>query len=290
MKTRQPVVSGQFYPAGREACLAEVRQCIEDAHLPETLPESIHAGIVPHAGWTFSGSTAAGVFAAVRQCHDRVDTFVVCGAAHGYFGSQPVIDDHDAWQTPLGEIEIDRDLAANLVEAKTVEANTSAHRQEHSIEVQVPFIQHVFPEARIVPILVPPTLSALALGEALGEIMSHAAQRIVCIGSTDLTHYGPRYGFIPKGAGAAGLQWAAEVNDRRFIDLALELDPERLLSEAIDRGNACGPGAAAVAIAAARTLGATKGLLLAYTNSNEVMVRRMGSASDDCVGYAAIVF
>lgn len=290
MKTRQPIVAGQFYPTGREACLAELRQCVEDAEPLDALPPSIVAGIAPHAGWTFSGSTAAKVFAAVKQRHERVDTFVICGAAHGYFGSQPVVDDHDAWHTPLGDIEIDHVLAARLGEAKATETNASAHQHEHSIEVQVPFIQHLFAEARLVPVLVPPTVSAMALGEALGQIMSHSPQRIVCIGSTDLTHYGPRYGFTPKGVGAAGLRWAAEVNDRHFIDLALRLDPERLLSEAIDRGNACGPGAAAAAITAARKLGAVKGLLLAYTNSNEVMVRQRGTASDDCVGYAAMVF
>jgi AmmeMemoRadiSam system protein B len=290
MKTRQPVVAGQFYPAGRAACLAEVRQCIEAAQPREALPVSIVAGIVPHAGWTFSGSTAAKVFTAIRQCHDRVGAFVVCGAAHGYFGSQPVVDDHDAWRTPLGDIEIDHNLAARLGQTKAAEISAEAHRREHSIEVQVPFIQHLFPEARLVPIIVPATEAALRLGETLGEIALGSQERIVCIGSTDLTHYGPRYGFTPKGVGPAGLRWAAEVNDRRFIDLALCLDPERLLSESLDRGNACGPGAAAATLAAARRLGITQGALLGYTHSNEVMVRRTGTAGDDCVGYAALAF
>ena len=290
MKTRQPIVAGQFYPAGRDACLAEVRQCLEAGPPLEALPESIAAGIVPHAGWTFSGSTAAKVYAAVKACHDRVDAFVICGTAHGYFGSLPAADDHDAWQTPLGDIEIDRALAARLREAGAIQNDAAAHRHEHSIEVQVPFIQHVFPEARLLPIVVPPTEGALTLGEALGAIISHTQERIVCIGSTDLTHYGPRYGFTPKGAGAAGLRWAADVNDRAFIDLALRLDAEHLLSEAVDRGNACGPGAAAATVMAARVLGVAKGCLLAYTNSNDVMIRQMGTASRDSVGYAAIAF
>ncbi len=290
MKMRQPIVAGQFYPAGRDACLAEVRQCLEAGPLPETLPESIAGGIVPHAGWTFSGSTAAKVFAAIKARHDRVDTFVICGSAHGYFGSQPAADDHDTWQTPLGTIGVDRALAASLREAKAIQDDASAHRREHSIEVQVPFIQHLFPEAQLLPIVVPPTEGALALGAALGEIVSRAPERIVCVGSTDLTHYGPRYGFTPKGMGPAGLQWAAEVNDRAFIDLALRLDAERLLSEAIERSNACGPGAAAATVIAARTLGVADGFLLAYTNSNDVLIRQMGTASRDSVGYAAIVF
>lgn len=290
MKTRQPIVAGQFYPADRDACLAEVRQCIDAGAPRERLPESIVAGIVPHAGWTFSGSTAAMVFAAIKHRHDHVDTFVVCGAAHGYFGAKPAADDHDNWQTPLGHIEIDRQLSEDLRAAGVVESDASAHRNEHSIEVQVPFVQHLFADARILPIIVPPTEAALALGEALGDIASRTRARMVCIGSTDLTHYGPRYGFTPMGAGPQGLRWASEVNDRHFIDLALRLDPERLLPDAIDRGNACGPGAAAAAIKAAKTLGVTAGSLLAHTNSNDVMVRQMGAAGRDSVGYAALVF
>lgn len=290
MKTRQPVVAGQFYPAERDACLAQLRECLEAAAPPEALPAAIAGGIVPHAGWTFSGSTAAKVYAAVKARHERVDTFVICGAAHGYFGAQPVADDHDAWRTPLGEIEIDRELAARLREAKAVRDDASAHRHEHSIEVQVPFIQHLFDGARVLPLIVPPTEAAPSFGQVLGETIFRASRRIVCVGSTDLTHYGPRYGFTPMGAGAAGLQWAAEVNDRHFIDLALSLDAERVLSDALERGNACGPGAAAATIAAARTLGSTQGLLLGHTTSNEIMARRMGTIGRDSVGYAAIVF
>ncbi len=290
MKIRQPVVAGQFYPAGADACLDQVRQCVDAAGQMERLPDSIVAGLVPHAGWTFSGATAATFFAAVKQRHDRIDTFVICGAAHGYFGSLPAADDHDAWQTPLGEIELDRSLAARLCDAKVLHDDTSAHRREHSIEVQVPFVQHLFAEARLVPIIVPPTEAAIAFGEALADIVSQTPQRIVCVGSTDLTHYGPRYGFTPMGVGTAGLRWAAEVNDRHFIELAQRLDPQHLLSEAIEQGSACGPGAAAAVVAAARRLGAAEGHLLAYTNSNEIMARQMGTTSRDSVGYAAIVF
>lgn len=289
MKTREPVVAGQFYPAEPEACLVEVRQCLIEAQLSEAMPESIVAGIVPHAGWTFSGSTAAKVFAAVKACHERVGTFVICGTAHRYFGSQPAADDHETWRTPLGDIEIDHVLARRLRQAQVLEEAGSAHQCEHSIEVQVPFVQHLFPAARILPIIVPAGGAALALGEALGEVISQAPERIVCIGSTDLTHYGPRYGFTPKGPGSSGLQWAAE-NDRHFIDLALRLDAERLLVDALDRGGACGPGAAAATVMAAKKLGVDKGRLLAYTNSNEVLVRQMGSAGRDSVGYAALIF
>ncbi|MHC4623099.1 MAG: AmmeMemoRadiSam system protein B, partial [Planctomycetota bacterium] len=161
---------------------------------------------------------------------------------------------------------------------------------EHSIEVQVPFIQHLFAEAKILPVVVPPTDQAITLGTSTGEIVGGSEKKIVCIGSTDLTHYGPHYGFTPMGAGAEAVKWASDVNDRKFIDLALAMAADGMLVEAAENGNACGAGAAAAAAAAARKLGKTKGTLLAKTNSNEVMRRQMGASSADSVGYAAIVY
>jgi AmmeMemoRadiSam system protein B len=119
---------------------------------------------------------------------------------------------------------------------------------------------------------------------------SNEYRKIVCLGSTDLTHYGPRYGFVPQGTGREALQWAHEVNDREFVDLALELKPAELLACAARNGNACGPGATASTVAAAKGLGCERGLLLAQTNSGEVMREKMGTTSTDSVGYAAIVF
>jgi len=300
MQIRKPVVAGQFYPEDRETCLAEIHECLPAEVPGEGLPEPLVGGLVPHAGWTFSGALAALVFAAVKRRRGTVGTFVICGAAHGYFGSQPVVDGSDAWETPLGTTDIDGSLRQVLLDRGVVVMDSSAHWHEHSIEVQVPFIQQLFPDARIVPIIVPANESALALGNALahacateGSVTESKASdppSPVCIGSTDLTHYGPRYGFTPMGIGSEALHWASEVNDRQFIDLALSLEPQHLLANALENGNACGPGAAAAVIAAAKLLGARKGVLLAHTNSNEVMLREMGTASRDSVGYAAIVF
>jgi AmmeMemoRadiSam system protein B len=290
MRIRTPVVAGQFYPGSRDACLEQIRECLALRPVAEPLPQRIVGGLVPHAGWTFSGDLAALVFAAVKKQRETVDTFIVFGTAHSYFGSLPAVDDSDAWQTPLGQIGIDGEFRDALLARRAVVRDTEAHRYEHSIEVQVPFVQHLFPEATLVPIVTPPVDTAMALGEAVAEAITGRGRTAVCIGSTDLTHYGPRYGFTPMGRGPDGLQWAANVNDRQFIDLALALEAERLLSEAIEKANACGPGAAAAAVAAARKLGSARGRLLAYTNSNEVMRIKMGTTARDSVGYAAIVF
>jgi len=300
MQIREPVVAGQFYPEDRETCLAELRACLPDQVPQEGVPESPLGGLVPHAGWTFSGALAALVLATIKHRRTHVDTFVIFGAAHGYFGVQPVIDGSDAWDTPVGRTYLDESLREAVRESGTAGIDSSAHRREHSIEVQVPFLQLLFPDARLLPIIVPANDSAIRLGVAVAE--ASRARRgakadetpnppsVVFLGSTDLTHYGPRYGFTPMGVGSEALHWASDVNDRQFLELALALEPERLLANALENGNACGPGAAAAALAAAQRLGVRRGVLLAHTNSNEVMLREMGTTSRDSVGYAAVVF
>jgi len=291
MQTRKPIVAGQFYPVQHNSCMDEISDCLEQAELSKSLPQTIVAGIVPHAGWLFSGSVAAMVFSAIKHRHEKVHTFVIFGAAHGYFGQSPAVYDEGSWLTPLGEAAIDEELAEAVLDSGSAESNLHAHNSEHSIEVQVPFVQHLFAGAKILPIIVPPNSNAVKLGESVGEIVnSVTGKKIVCIGSTDLTHYGPRYGFTPMGLGQEAFSWASGVNDQQFIDLALELEPEKMLASAAENCNACGSGAAAAAVAAAKKLGKTKGLLLAHTNSNEVMLSKMGSSSAEAVGYAAIVF
>ncbi|MHC4104441.1 MAG: AmmeMemoRadiSam system protein B [Planctomycetota bacterium] len=291
MQTRKPIVAGQFYPGRHDSCIDGIDECLHQEKLTQALPETIVAGIVPHAGWPFSGALAGLVFLSIKQQNEHVDTFCLFGAAHGYYGKSPAVYDKGSWVTPLGEIAIDEDLAGAVLKTGTAVSDLYVHGSEHSIEVQVPFIQHLFADAKILPILVPPTNEAVPLGEAVGEIINADSQKkVVFIGSTDLTHYGPRYGFAPMGAGSDGVKWAHDVNDRQFIDLAVKLETEGLLANAAENQNACGAGAAAGVIAAARKLGRTEGVVLAQTNSNEVMQQKMGTSSSDSVGYAAIVF
>jgi AmmeMemoRadiSam system protein B len=291
MQIRRPVVAGQFYPGTAAECKMELKEYLAEGALPAELPEEIIAGIVPHAGWTFSGQLAALVFAAIKKQNTNVDTFCIFGAAHSYFGPQPAVCDSGAWQTPLGNIAIDEDLAQVVSKTGSAVADPNVHRGEHSIEVQVPFIQHLFPDAKILPIITPPDEAVIELGTAVGQILSETKdKKIVCIGSTDLTHYGPHYGFEPAGQGRDAFKWASEVNDKQFIDLALKLEPQKMLDTAARNYNACGAGAAAAAVAVAKKLGKTKGLLLAHTHSSVIMAEKYNSPSTDSVGYAAIVF
>ncbi len=294
MQPRKPAVAGQFYAGDSRNCIKEIKMCIEDRTLPKQLPDTIVAGIVPHAGWTFSGDVAGMVFNAIRKLHNHVDTFIIFGAVHYPYGRGAAVYSTGSWQTPLGEIAIDEAVAAAIIKnCSSAEANEDAHHFEHSIEVQVPFIQHLFPESKIVPIMVPPAEFAVQLGQEVGEVILsklNGGRKIVCIGSTDLTHYGPRYGFDPQGSGPDAIKWAKEVNDRKFIDYALDMNAEKILHTAMQNQNACGSGAAAATVSAAKRLGKTKGLLLAHSHSNEVMERKYGQSSEESVGYAGIIF
>ena len=294
MEIRKPAVAGQFYPLKKSECVTDLEQCFEARAVPANVPENIAAGIVPHAGWMFSGDVAGLVFNTIKKACGKVDTFVIFGAVHWPYGKKAAVYDKGAWQTPVGEAAIDEELAEAILGDKfIVEANREAHQFEHSIEVQVPLAQYLFPEAKIVPVMVPPAEFAVMLGEHVAGVIKKASQggkKIVCIGSTDLTHYGPKYGFDPMGVGPKAIAWAKQVNDREFINFALAMKAEQILHTAMKDQNACGAGAAAATVSAAKELGKTKGVLLAHTHSNEVMEKRFGETSEESVGYAGIVF
>ncbi len=292
MAVRKPIVAGQFYPGSEQECRAELEYYTENRPIEDKLPEKIVAGIVPHAGWVFSGDLAGMVFKAIQKINQTVDTFVIFGATHSQIGASAAVYDKGSWATPMGTIKIDEEFASViLAKSQTAKSNPTAHNYEHSIEVQIPFIQYLFPNAKIVPIMTSPAEYAFALGTEVGECIKNiGGKKIVCIGSTDLTHYGPRYGFNPKGNGAKGIDWAKNINDKNFINLAVEMNAEKLLTKSLENQNACGPGATAATINAAKALGKTKGVLLAHTHSNEVMERKYHQTSEESVGYAAIIY
>ena len=290
MQTRNPIVAGQFYPQKYNICVGEIEECIHEKTLPAELPKPIVAGIVPHAGWVFSGSLAAMVFSAIKKQNEKVDTFIIFGAAHSYYKEVPAVYDKGAWISPIGQVAIDEELAEEVLKNKIAVGDCSAHKYEHSIEVQIPFIQHMFPSAKILPILTPTEASAIDLGKSIGNIIAKSDKKIICIGSTDLTHYGPRYGFEPAGEGIEAFRWSSQVNDQEFINCALRLDGKAVLATAEKNLNACGAGAAAATVEAAKKQNKNEGQLLAHTTSNEVMQKKMNETSDDSVGYAAIVF
>lgn len=293
MNVRQPFRAGSFYEASPAVCRTEAMEMLGSAAPPGDLPEKLYGGIVPHAGWVYSGRLAAVTFKALAMSA-KPPTVVLLGADHCGTARAGEVFGRGAWASPLGEVDIDEPLTeAILAESDLLTANPAAHTQEHSLEVQVPFIQTLWPGASIVPILVAPSAQAVAIGEAVGRAAGKmAAQQdwpIVIVGSTDLTHHGGHFP-SPGGKGRAGVDWTV-ANDRRMIDLMEQMSAEAIVAESAARQNACGAGAIAATIAACRAMGATTGRCLEYDNSYEITHRLYPSQADDTtVGYASVVF
>lgn len=291
MAVRKAIVAGHFYPGVKELAERAVRECLEVKVTESELPATIVGGIVPHAGWVCSGAVAGRTFKAISVRRKSPGTFVLFGAVHRYGVHHAAIFARGTWETPLGSIAIDEHLARKILsETNLVQDQPQAHENEHSIEVQLPLVQMLFPDSKIVPMMVPPNGNAGQIGAIVAQAIRHGGADAVCVGSSDLTHYGPSYAFTPKGVGAEGVRWAKEVNDRKLLACISGLDPEGTVEQADTSQSACGAGAIAAVIAAARELGADRATVLEHTTSAEVLGDRYGPDVSDSVGYAAVVF
>ncbi len=290
MTIRAPVRAGMFYEASPASCRRHAEELLNEAHVPDQLPPRLYGGVVPHAGWVYSGSLAALTFKSLVAAGAR-KTFVLFGADHTGAVRMGEVYAGGAWRTPLGEASIDEGLAQAVLASgrSCCRENPDAHENEHSIEVQVPLIQVLAPDAMILPIAVPPSPLAIEIGRAVAQAVRAQADQVAIVASTDLSHHGGHFP-APGGRGQAGEQWTRQ-NDRRIIDLAGAMDANGVITETYTHMNACGAGAMTAAIAACQVLGAQKGICLEYTNSYVITHKRYPHELDDTtVGYASIVF
>ena len=282
MWLREPYASG-WYPDESRACGDTIEGYLRLAKLP-SLPAPLLGGIVPHAGWPYSGAVAARTVAALAKSVMPPEAVVVLGAVHNLRVPRPTTCDFAAWRTPVGELHVDRKLRDAFLDAGVVEVNDVAHAYEHSIEVQTPLLRYLLPDAQFVPIAVPADAFALSLGQALGGAIQRDGRRIAVLASSDLTHYGEDYGYAPGGGGEDGLAWARR-NDEELLDNVLQMDPEGVLEHATRKQSACGAGALAAAIVAVQELGGGRCTLLEHTSS-----QASEPESETWVGYASAVF
>jgi AmmeMemoRadiSam system protein B len=290
MNIRLPVRAGTFYEPSPASCRHHAEKLIAQAELPTGLPAVLLGGLVPHAGWAYSGKLAAMTIKALAR-NPQADTFVLFGADHYGTASQGEVFDSGVWRTPLGEVQVNTELATALLsDCPVLRSNPDAHAEEHSLEVQVPLLQVLCPAARIVPIAVPPLPLAVDIGKAVGRVLAERFPAARIIGSTDLTHHGGGHFPAPGGHGPQGEKWSRR-NDRRMPDLVESLAADQVVQEARLHQNACGAGAIAASVAACKVMGATRGLVLQYTTSYEVIhAIYPGEPDDTTVGYASIVF
>jgi len=281
MNRRKRILPRGWYPFDAKDCRKEIESYVE-GWSPSQLPSSNGlGGILPHAGWYFSGKLAARVFYSLKL-KSKVEVVVLYG---GHLSTEdvPRIVTEEVCETPLGDIKIHAGFVENLMKSVDIRKESPASG-DNTIEVQLAMVKYFFPEAKLVGIRSPLSHQAERLGKAVAEVAKKEGISILAIGSTDLTHYGPNYGFLRKGVGPASVEWVKKENDRGFIDRALRMDAEGLLKHALENDSACSAGAAVSAMATCKALGSEKGVLLDYYTSYDIM------PDDSFVGYAGILY
>ncbi len=280
MKVRHPAYAGMFYEGNARSLKAQIEDCFMHKLGPKALPEpasdklkSILGAISPHAGYMYSGPVAAHTYYRLAQ-NGKPDTVVICGPNHTGAGSGLAIMREGAWRTPLGEVEVDVAVADIITrESSIVDVDESAHMREHSIEVQLPWLQYLYGSGfRFVPIcfLMQDFESSCEVGVAVAKALK--GKNALVIASTDMTHYEP--------------QKVAERKDKTVIESAAKLDERQLYSTVeMNQVSMCGYGPTVAAITAAKALGAKNGKLLCYKTSGDFV----GDYSA-VVGYASLIF
>jgi AmmeMemoRadiSam system protein B len=280
---RKAVFAGSWYPARPSECEREIKKFLKEGEHLAVPDREMVGGIVPHAGWYFSGSIACNVIRHL-QSEQAPDVIVIFGM-HLHPDSSCYMMAEGQWETPFGVIPVEERLATALTERFQFSLESPTRfQQDNTIELQLPFLKYFFEKTSIVAIGVPPSSRSLEIGKAVVEISNHLNLQVKVIGSTDLTHYGHNYGFVSRGTGAQAVEWVKAENDRRVIDIMLAMEPEKVIHEALVSHNACCAGAAATAIASGIKLGSEKAEKIAYATSYDK------SPGDSFVGYVGIVF
>lgn len=264
---RAPAVAGKFYPRSEKQVRQEIERLFDSyiGGVPELNlngPRDIVAMVVPHAGYTYSGPVAAHAYAALAR-DGFPETFVVLGPNHSGFGL-PVAMTGEDFETPLGRVQIDQDIVRRL--GRMVAEDPLAHRYEHSIEVQLPFIQFFSHDAKFVPVAMAAQDYETAQEVADELIKACEGKDVVFIASTDLSHY------VPAAE--------AKKQDHAVIEKILALDAEGVYDTVIGKEvSMCGYGPVMAAMLASR---GQRAKLLNYATSGDVV------PMTDVVGYAAI--
>ena len=274
MNVRPRSLPPGWYPGGREQTIRKIEEFRRGFEHPQG-PAA--AGIAPHAGWSFSGSIACHVFQSLTK---DVETVVVVGG-HLAPHSGLLAAFEQGYETPLGVLAADLELLEVLEEKLAFKEDRYA---DNTVEVQLPLLKYLHPEARALHLRASPSAEALQLGEQLAAAAERLNRKVAVVGSTDMTHYGDNYGFAPKGSGAEAVKWVKEVNDRRLIEALVALELEKALELAGGEHSACSVGGAVSAARFAERLGAENGELLEYRTSYDI------SPSPFFVGYAGIIY
>ncbi|HDM36949.1 MAG TPA: MEMO1 family protein [Candidatus Syntrophoarchaeum butanivorans] len=262
---RFPAVAGQFYPGEADELIRLIKNLFSGITIS---PDgTIKGAIVPHAGYIYSGRVAATVFARLPAA----DTFIITCPNHHGLGSV-VAASRDVWRTPLGDVEVDLEMVDALAK-RIIDLDETAHRYEHACEVQLPFLQYLFEDFRILPVSIGlrDEKTAMEVGLELKDAIDATGKKVVILASSDFTHYEP--------------DRVARVKDEYVIEPILRLDRGEFYRRIYERGvSACGVDPIGAMLTATRAMGAREGELLMYATSGDV-----SGDYTSVVGYAGIV-
>jgi AmmeMemoRadiSam system protein B len=280
MNLRKSCLPAGWYPRDPDE-ISRFLSGFSPEEAPETRQNSARAAIAPHAGWYYSGKIAA---RALSSLDKNIETLVIIGG-HLPAGYPPLFALEDAVSTPLGAISIDTELRTVLLS----KLNGQEDRyNDNTVEVLLPMARHFFPNASLLWLRLPAEPSSFEAGKTIAEAAHSLGRAIAVLASTDLTHYGQNYGFMPKGIGPEALNWMREVNDRQFIDAVESGDPAAVLERAQRDQSSCSAGAVVgiMGFAAAEGIGPAR--LLEYGTS--AGAGGSSQVPDSFVGYAAMAF
>lgn len=281
---RAPAVAGSFYPASRLALREQVRTYLADLGVPDQPLTHPVGGLVPHAGYVYSGAVAGLTFQALARC-GRPGLVVLVGVNHTGMGPRAPALTREDHQTPLGVVSVDQEACDFLIRHGVQDA-PEAHLREHSLEVQLPFVQTLYPGVKIVTITMSGGAAAQEeLTRGLADLGSQHSD-LLLIGSGDLIHMGATYGFVPvPGAAAERLAWMQE-RDRAALRALVAMDLERFAALVDrDRLTICGRDSFPAVVGALKRLGLGPGRELAYRTSHDV-----SGDPETVVGYGAVAY
>ncbi|QPJ61947.1 MAG: AmmeMemoRadiSam system protein B [Candidatus Nitronauta litoralis] len=263
---RAPAVAGRFYPDDPGTLSETVKEYLGT----EQERQRAFGVVSPHAGYKYSGNVAGAVYARV----EIPETVVLMGPNHSGMGPFVAMNSEGSWSTPLGEVAIDESFAQKFKEAfPWAEDSTQAHQKEHSLETQVPFLQMIRPDVKIVPIVLKRLQidAAITLGQALAETIEKVGGNVLIVASTDMTHFES--------------QEEAARKDRMAIEKMEDMNPEGLDETVRGYGiSMCGANSTSAMLHAAQELGAEECKLIKYSNSGNTT-----GDFDHVVGYAGLV-
>jgi AmmeMemoRadiSam system protein B len=278
MNFRESCLPPGWYPRNPDE-ISRFLSAFSDAANANEVGTSSPAAIAPHAGWFYSGKTAARAAAALDR---KADTVAVLGG-HLPEGYPPLFAMEDAVNTPLGDMIIDAKLRETLYKRITGRPD---QYPDNTVEVLLPMVRFFMPNASLLWLRLPADMSSFDSGKALAQAAKDLGRKIAILGSTDLTHYGPNYRYTPKGCGPQALKWVKEVNDRKFIEAVESGDPKAVLERAESDSSSCSAGAVLGAMGYASAVNAGPARLLEYSTSADATTE----IPDSFVGYAAFQF